>query len=91
MDACKPHVKLELYELPRLMVAKNHCSHCHAYQYDEECKDKLNGLKYWHCCFNDKIFSNFIITLEDDRDVIAALFENNANKKELRKRKDFIN
>ena len=66
--------KLELYVLLELRQQSNKCFYCKIYQYDEKCRDKSRKNKYWHCCFNDKIFNN-IRTFENDDDVINVLFD----------------
>ena len=59
-----------------VVVLKNNiCFHCYVFQYNEKCHVKFNFSKYWHCCFNDKIFDN-IMTSENDDIVIEILFDN---------------
>ena len=58
-------IRSKKYVLSRLHTFENKCSHCFVYQYNEKCYEKSSKSKYWHCCFDDKIFNELFIVESD--------------------------
>ena len=67
-------IRLKKYVISLLHTFENKCSHCFVYQYNEKCHEKASKSKYWHCCFDDKIFIELFIA-ESDSVNIKKLFE----------------
>ena len=58
-------IRSKKYVISFLYTFENKCSHCFVYQYNEKCYEKTNRSKYWHCCFDDKIFNELFTTKSD--------------------------
>ena len=80
MIAKMPENRSKKYVISFLHTLENKCSHCFAYQYDEKCHEKTHKSKYWHCCFDDKIF-NELFTVESDFVNIKKFFDEKKKNK----------
>ena len=58
-------IRLKKYIISFLYTFENKCSYCFVYQYNEKCYEKSSKSKYWHCCFDDKIFNELFIVESD--------------------------